>query len=224
MADKFRTQDDPLTGVVSYQLSLPSALWFAAELSDLIADMTDADNWEQVGTVTVDEAVQAALVTYRSFATMIGQIFPYITSSPPENTLPCDGSVYNRVDYPDLYAALASAFILSADTFAVPDLRGKTIIGVSTSHATGSTGGEETHELITDELPAHSHSDSGHTHSTGNSFTGAAVMPGEGPVLIPNPIPASTGSASANIGNTGGGTAHNNMQPYVALQYCVVAR
>jgi microcystin-dependent protein len=154
---------------------------------------------------------------------MIGQIIPYITANPPDNCLVCDGAVYDRVDYPDLYAVLDSAFIVDADTFAVPDLRDKTIIGASATHALGDTGGEATHELSTAEIPAHSHTDTGHQHATGNSITLAAVMPGEGPVLTPNPIPAWTGSASANLSNTGGSEAHNNMQPYVALGYAVVA-
>jgi microcystin-dependent protein len=42
-------------------------------------------------------------------------------------------------------------------------------------------------------------------------------MPGEGPVLIPNPLPALTGS-------TGGGAAHENMPPYIALRFVLIAR
>lgn len=208
--DKFRTGDGPLTGPVLYSLTIPTPLWFVAELADAINSMCDPGNWEQVGDVTIEEASQAALMMVRSFQPMIGQILPYITTDAPTNTLPCDGASYDRVDYPDLYAVLDSAFIDSADVFHVPDLRGKTVIGVSSSHAMGSTGGSESHTLDLGEIP-------GHTHSTGNSFTGAAVMPGEGPVLIPNPIPAETGSA-------GGGGAHNNMQPFVALKYCVVCQ
>lgn len=141
---------------------------------------------------------------------MIGQIIPYLSADPPDNTLPCDGSSHLRVDYPDLYAVLDAAFKDDPDNFHVPDLRGRTIIGVSGSHAIGASGGEETHTLIAGEMPSHN-------HTTGNSLTSAAVMPGEGPVLVPNPLPAWTGSA-------GGDGAHNNMQPYVALRYAVIAR
>lgn len=224
MADKFRTQDTPLTGRVSYMLSMPDALWFISEVSDLLFDMVNPGNWERDGAVTIEQATNAATEMYMSFAPMIGQIAAYITSSPPSNCLPCDGATYNRVDYPDLYAALDAAFQVDADTFIVPDLRGKTVIGVSVDYAVNASGGEKEHTLTSGEMPAHTHTDTGHLHTTGNSLSSLAVMPGEGPVLVPNPLPAWTGSASANLANTGGGSAHNNMQPYVALKYAVVAR
>src|SRR5574340_253471 len=39
---------------------------------------------------------------------MIGAIIPYATATIPANCLACDGALYNRVDYPLLYAALHS--------------------------------------------------------------------------------------------------------------------
>lgn len=224
MADKFYTQDMPLTGHVSYILSMPSTLWFIRQVGDLLRDITLPERWEKKGSVSIDDAVQAGVSMYLGFVPMIGQIVPYVTAAPPDNCLICDGSTYARVDYPDLYAALASVFIIDADNFVVPDLRGRTIIGMNTSYPMGSASGEAEHTLTAGEMPTHSHTDTGHVHTTGNSITLAAVMPGEGPVLTPNPIPALTGSASANLTNAGGGGAHNNMMPYVALQYAVVAR
>jgi microcystin-dependent protein len=38
------------------------------------------------------------------------------------------------------------------------------------------------------------------------------------------PIGALTGSGFANIQNTGGDGAHNNLQPYLAVKFCIVAR
>ena len=221
--EKYRTNDAPITGRVSYLVNLPASLWYIREVADALRTMTDEDNWEENGTVTIHEATQEAIRVLKGFHPMIGQIIPYCTADPPDNCLICDGSVYERTAYPDLYAILSSAFIIDADHFSVPDLRGKTIIGVATAYAMGSTGGEAEHQLTGDEMPAHSHTDTGHQHTTGNSLSSLAVMPGEGPVLVPNPIPALTGSASANITNTGGSEAHNNMQPYVALMYAVVA-
>lgn len=145
---------------------------------------------------------------------VIGLITAYMTESPPANVLPCDGSTYLRDDYPALYEALDAFYIVDADHFTVPDLRGRTIIGVGegsglTSHNTGDTGGEETHQLTESELAAHSHSEA----AFGVSL---AVAPGELPVSTPSLFPTTTGS-------TGGDVAHNNMQPYYALNYGVIA-
>jgi microcystin-dependent protein len=160
----------------------------------------------------------------------VGFIRPYITTDPPDNTIPCDGGTYNREDYPLLYAVIDAVFIIDADTFTVPDLTGRVLVGAGvagtgTTFSLGDTGGEETHELTTAEIPAHSHSDIGHTHSIELTTDALAVAPGELPVVVPIPlIPGSTGSGNANLTDTGGGEAHNNMQPFGVVKYCVVAR
>ena len=41
--------------------------------------------------------------------------------------------------------------------FRVPDLRGRTVLGVSAVHKLGEVGGEEQHALTVDEMPRHSH-------------------------------------------------------------------
>lgn len=222
MFEKFRTQNGPLQGSVSYTIQMPANVWFIAEIADALRLLTEPENWLVQGDVTIEQATNAAIVALRSFDRMIGTIVCYITADAPSNSLPCDGASYLRTAYPELYAVLDPVFQTDADNFVVPDLRGKTIIGVSSGHAIGSTGGEETHQLTVAELAAHGHSDTGHQHTTGNSLTFLALT-GEEPVLMPNPIPAMTGSASANISNTGSDTAHNNMQPYVALKYAVIA-
>ncbi len=228
MPDIFRTQDAPLTGRLALRLEIPNAQWFWREMLDCLRDMILTDNWVQAGAVTVDEAVQAATTMYWSVATMIGTVIPYVTENPPDNALACDGAQYNREDYPMLYAALDSAFIVSADAFVVPDLRGRTLIGAGsgtglTPRAVNASGGEETHTLIGSEMPVHSHLDAGHIHSIHSHITLPVVAPGELPVSCPNPLPESTSGGNAAIGNAGGDTAHNNMPPFVALKYAVIA-
>jgi len=162
---------------------------------------------------------------------MIGSIFPYMTADPPAGTLICDGAAHARTDYPDLYAALDAAFIVDANYFVTPDLRDRTVIGAgdaggsSTPRAVGEIGGEETHTLTTGELASHSHSDAGHQHTySPPGITAPVVAPGEVPVQAVNLLPGLTGVGFASIQNTGSDLPHNNMQPFLALNYCVVAK
>lgn len=224
MADKFRTQDVPLTGNVSYVVSFPNAPWFVREFLDLFWDMTQDKNWVAEGDVTVSEATQAAIRSYMGFRSMLGEVIIYVTTEVPSNCLPCDGSTYLRVDYPELYAVIHENFIIDEDTFYLPDMADRFPIGASDNKPMSAIGGEDLHGLTVDELPEHTHEDTGHQHTTGNSLSGLAVMPGEGPVLIPNPIPALTGTASANISVTGGNNAFSILNPFVALKFAVVAR
>ena len=146
---------------------------------------------------------------------VIGLITAYMTESPPANILPCDGSTYLREDYPALYEALDTFYIVDADNFNVPDLRGRTIIGVGegsglSSRFTGDVGGEESHQLTESELASHNHSIELTTGVPG-------VAPGEVSFDVTVPL------ATDFTGVTGDDTPHNNMQPYYALNYGVIA-
>lgn len=94
---------------------------------------------------------------------------------------------------------------------------GRVIIGVDgeryrLSYEAGEpkyvTGGAETHTLTIEEMPAHSHRESGGRFSNRSGS-------GRGDVQDP-------GSSGRNIrtDSVGGGKPHNNMPPYIALYYC----
>jgi microcystin-dependent protein len=143
----------------------------------------------------------------------IGTIFASAAAAIPDYALACDGSVYNRVDYPELYALLDTAFIIDADTFYVPDLQGRVPIGAGSggglsSYSPGDTGGEESHTLVSGEMPSHVHSE-----STALAAVGAAIVG----VPIPSAVPS-----VGFTGSTGGDGAHENRQPYLALAYYIV--
>jgi len=126
----------------------------------------DDTDWDTI------DAMIAKAATELMTNIFTGTIFPLATATIPAGALECDGSTHLRVDYPALYAVLDSAFIVDADHFTTPDLRGRTILGVGTgsglsTYAEGAMGGQESHALTTAELAAHNHSvtDLGHSHT-----------------------------------------------------------
>lgn len=88
-------------------------------------------------------------------------------------------------------------------------LEGAFLLAANSTYPAGSTGGEAVHTLTTNELPAHNHtqtvvgarSGSGDTYVSWNSTN----------------VYGSTASSYNKTLNTGGGAAHNNMPPYIAV-------
>jgi microcystin-dependent protein len=96
-----------------------------------------------------------------------GVVLPFAGSTAPQGYLLCDGGAVSRTDYADLFAAIGTVYGAGdgATTFNVPDLSGRVVLGVSQSHALGSTGGEAVHTLTEQELPAHTHTVPSHGHA-----------------------------------------------------------
>lgn len=98
--------------------------------------------------------------------------------------------------------------------------QGRVPVGVDMSqaefNAVEKTGGEKTHLLTLTEIPSHKH---GITHGHDINTTSAAASGGTvvrggasgGGTIIPGPISNFTGDSAT----AGGGTAHNNLQPYI---------
>ena len=80
-------------------------------------------------------------------------------------------------------------------------LTGRFLVGAGTDYPAGTTGGEATHTLTVEEMPAHAHP-STTPNTIQNTATGSSAYGyiGDG--------------SYGNSGTSGGGQAHNNMPPY----------
>lgn len=95
----------------------------------------------------------------------------------------------------------------------------KFLLACGTKHSNGSTGGEENHTLTINEMPSHTHTQNAHSHTIGSlaryTVNGSAVASvGDG---YGNTHNYKTGNTTATNKNTGGGQAHNNMPPFLAV-------
>lgn len=165
---------------------------------------------------------RVALRTVQVQSLTVGQIvcFPadnmeYIGQDPlngPSQWRKCDGASYLKSDFPDLYAVIGDTFGADATHFNVPDLRGRVVVDAGhgsglSNRSLGDTLGEESHTLSSGEMPSHSH--------TEGSAVSTLINGGlEAPASAAVPVSSVTGS-------TGGGGAHENMQPSLVLFYYI---
>jgi microcystin-dependent protein len=94
----------------------------------------------------------------------VGTIVPYISDTPPNGWLICDGSKLEQEKYPELYQLLKSfrsSQLPSDAAIHLPDLRGRVPVGEDRERTSdlnlGLTLGSEEHSLSEDELPPHHH-------------------------------------------------------------------
>ncbi len=143
---------------------------------------------------------------------------------PPKNWAQCDGAILPIVQNQALFSLLGTAF--GGDgirTFRLPDLRGRTPIGMSVSGSQfpiGASGGEATHTLTIGEIPAHVHSLSG-TNVAATSKDPTGQLPANTTVTPYGPPAAPQPMAAETVQITGSNAGHDNMQPYLAVNFCI---
>ena len=108
-------------------------------------------------------------------------------------------------------------------TFALPDLRGRVPLHEGPGYPLGQAMGEQAHTLIASETPVHNHfikasnlpADSATPQANGQLASYAAS-----PCYISPPANLTT-MAENMFSTVTGGQAHQNMQPYLVLNFCV---
>lgn len=214
-------------------LKIPASAYWTSLVGGLLSAAAYTNQWEEFGAASKRDAVDAVqniLTSYYEGSGMIGAIMPYASFFLPDLMLLCDGSTYNRSDYPLLYAKIHTSLQIDADTFRVPDLRGAFILasgtdGVRPTHAPLDEGGQSEVTLTTDQMPAHDHTTQPHAHDLGqNHIYSGIVVPGSVDYAMGySVIPAeSTLDATVTVDSSGGGEAHDNMPPFVVLSYGIV--
>ena len=114
-----------------------------------------------------------------------------------------------------------------------PDLRDKFVVGAGSTYAVAATGGATTATLVTNNLPAHTHTatstvtDPGHLHlSNAVGLVNPTInWSGTGGAFYNNSNSTNTASATTGItvattnASTGSGTSFSVLNPYYALAY-----
>ena len=157
----------------------------------------------------------------------VGEIRMFGFNFPPQGWAFCDGQLLSISQNAALFSLLGTTYGGDGESnFALPDLRSRVPVsqgqgeGLS-SYAEGQAGGTETVTLAAAQMPAH-------THAVSASSSPAASERPAGRVLARSPdhsyIPEPDTDTVMNakmIGETGNSQPHDNIQPYLVLNFCI---
>lgn len=142
----------------------------------------------------------------------------------PKGWAMCNGQFLPINQNQALFSLLGTTFGGNGQTnFALPDLRGRTPIHVGNGHNLGQKGGEQAHTLTISELPTHQHVLNNTNQSVSTNIPASGTQLGN---TAPNQVYNTSGQNlvamnPASVSNIGGSQAHLNMQPFLALTFCI---
>ncbi len=140
----------------------------------------------------------------------------------PKGWALCNGQLLPINQNQALFSLLGTTFGGNGQTtFALPDLRGRTPIHVGAGHTLGERGGEQTHTLSIAEVPTHTHTLSASSNNATIDTPANSVLIGQASIDMYRSPTNLQAMEPGSVSNTGGNQAHLNMQPFLALSFCI---
>jgi len=159
----------------------------------------------------------------------IGEIRIFGGNFAPKDWALCDGQIINIASNSALYAILGNRYGGDGKTtFALPNLNGRAALhqgtGVGlTPRNVGESGGSATVTLLTTQMPSHNHiATCNNTQPSNNEPTGAIWTDQQGKGSVPFYTPQVNKQMNLMTMDVAGGSQpHNNMQPYLGLNFII---
>lgn len=160
----------------------------------------------------------------------LGEVRLFAGNFTPRNWAKAEGQLLSISQNTALFSILGTTY--GGDgrtTFGLPDLRSRVPVGAGqgpglSDRRLGESGGEERHELTVDEMPVHDHAVNVRGTKPSNSErskTPEDNILSHGGQKIYTDLPADAEMAPGTIAPEGGSVAHNNMQPFLGMNYII---
>jgi microcystin-dependent protein len=159
-------------------------------------------------------------------APFLGEIRVVSFNFPPKGWAFCDGQTLSIQQNQALFSLMGITYGGNGQTnFQLPNLQGRTPIHTGAGFTQGADAGETTHTLNTQEIPAHSHPVNGFD-APGNSVPASTTVWAQGVVTGQTAHNIYSGTAGASMSSAalvsaGGNQPHENMQPYLVINFVI---
>ena len=147
----------------------------------------------------------------------------------PRGWLFCHGQLVSIAQNTALFSLVGTTYGGNGQTtFGIPDLRGRTPIGAGNGPALsprvlGEMSGVETVTLNSTQIPQHTHALNASASAPTTNTPSGNVLPTGSSRIYAQGSPSAQLSPSS-IGLAGGSQAHENMQPYLAINYIIATQ
>jgi microcystin-dependent protein len=153
----------------------------------------------------------------------VGEIRMFAGNFAPAGWMFCDGQLLPISENETLFQLIGTTYGGDGEsTFALPDLQGRVPLHMGNGHILAETGGAETITLTTTQIPAHSHplmASTGVatlTDPEGNVLAQTGTFDAYQSSELPN-----SNMAPTSIGSVGGNQPHENMQPFLCVNFII---
>lgn len=149
----------------------------------------------------------------------VGEIRMFAGNFAPAGWELCAGQLLSISEYETLFNLIGTTYGGDGQsTFAVPDLRGRAPLHQGNGIILAETGGVEEVTLTINQIPAHTHLLLANSSLTGRSSTPVNNVFTTLPRFYTSATPQ---AQTPPPGSTGGSQPHNNMQPYLVINYII---
>jgi microcystin-dependent protein len=132
----------------------------------------------------------------------------------------CNGSIISISENSTLFQLIGTTYGGNGQsTFGLPNLQSRVPVHQGNGYVIGSTGGTEAVTLTLSQCPAHTHSLLASANPA-NSSTAAGNTVGAG-LVVYSTLPPETPMNASMVGSSGGNLPHNNLQPFLALNWVI---
>jgi microcystin-dependent protein len=172
---------------------------------------TDGYPWDDLVQVLTNKQIEEKINSLKSEEPGFIKMWSGRIDRIPQDYLLCNGSTLTVASYPQLAYSLGKE---TEESFTIPDLRKRFVVGYDNSNADysiiGTIGGAETVTLTEQQMPVHAH-----------NIRFVEEKWGDNANSRPFPNPEGTSGYTAGTTSAGGGQAHENRPPYYVLAYVI---
>jgi microcystin-dependent protein len=152
----------------------------------------------------------------------VGEIRMFAGNFAPAGWQFCEGQLLPISENETLFQLIGTTYGGDGQsTFALPDLRGRLPMHQGNGFILAETGGAETITLTTAQIPAHSHPALGTISIATNTSPVSAVVAQSSTFDGYQTTAGAVAMAPASIGSVGGSQPHENMQPYLCVNFII---